>query len=104
MAYGWYSFDMEELEGQEVAVGRAGIMLVLDLPAIAEDPADRPKLPLTCTLIPDWRQGGEALCPRGSGHRPAPPNRTRSPQTAVGGHPAATREQHLQKKEQRLRE
>ena len=23
----WYSFDMEELEGQEVAVGRAGIML-----------------------------------------------------------------------------
>jgi hypothetical protein len=27
MAYGWYSFDMEELEGQEVAVGRAGIML-----------------------------------------------------------------------------
>ena len=27
MGYGWYSFDMEELEGQEVAVGRAGIML-----------------------------------------------------------------------------
>jgi len=27
MAYGWYSFDMEELEGQEVAAGRAGIML-----------------------------------------------------------------------------
>jgi hypothetical protein len=27
MAYGWYSFDMEELEGQEVKVGRAGIML-----------------------------------------------------------------------------
>jgi hypothetical protein len=27
MAYGWYSFDMEELEGQEVAHGRAGIML-----------------------------------------------------------------------------
>jgi hypothetical protein len=36
---------------------------VLDLPAIAEDPADRPKLPPTCTLIPDWRQAGEALCP-----------------------------------------
>jgi hypothetical protein len=27
MGYGWYSFDMEELEGQEVAVGRGGIML-----------------------------------------------------------------------------
>jgi hypothetical protein len=27
MGYGWYSFDMEELEGQEVAHGRAGIML-----------------------------------------------------------------------------
>jgi len=27
MAYGWFSFDMEELENQEVAAGRAGIML-----------------------------------------------------------------------------
>jgi len=36
---------------------------VLDLPAIAEDPTDRPQLPPTCTLIPDWRQPGEALCP-----------------------------------------
>jgi hypothetical protein len=36
---------------------------VLDLPAIAEDRAERPKLPPTCTLIPDWRQVGEALCP-----------------------------------------
>ena len=36
---------------------------VLDLPAVAEDPAERPKLPSTCTLIPDWRQAGEALCP-----------------------------------------
>jgi hypothetical protein len=27
MAYGWYSFDMVELEGQEKQVGRAGIML-----------------------------------------------------------------------------
>ncbi|MGB5135425.1 MAG: L,D-transpeptidase [Prochlorococcaceae cyanobacterium] len=26
-AYGWYSFDMVELEGQEKTVGRAGIML-----------------------------------------------------------------------------
>ena len=36
---------------------------VLDLPAVAEEPAERPKLPPTCTLIPDWRQPGEALCP-----------------------------------------
>ncbi len=36
---------------------------VLDLPAIAEDPAERPQLPPTCILIPDWRQVGEALCP-----------------------------------------
>lgn len=27
MGYGWYSFGLEELEGQEVAAGRAGIML-----------------------------------------------------------------------------
>jgi hypothetical protein len=26
-AYGWYSFDLEELEGQEAVNGRAGIML-----------------------------------------------------------------------------
>ena len=36
---------------------------VLDLSAIAEDPAERPQLPPTCNLIPDWRQPGEALCP-----------------------------------------
>jgi hypothetical protein len=36
---------------------------VLDLPAIAEDPAERPQLPPTCTLIHDWRAPGEALCP-----------------------------------------
>ncbi len=27
MAYGWFSFDMEELEGQEAVNGRSGIML-----------------------------------------------------------------------------
>jgi len=36
---------------------------VLDLPAIAEGQAERPQLPPTCTLIPDWREAGEALCP-----------------------------------------
>jgi hypothetical protein len=36
---------------------------VLDLPAIAEEPGERPQLPPTCTLIPDWRAPGEALCP-----------------------------------------
>jgi predicted phage terminase large subunit-like protein len=36
---------------------------VLDLPAIADPPQERPQLPPTCTLIPDWRRPGEALCP-----------------------------------------
>jgi len=36
---------------------------VLDLPAIAEPIKDRPRFPATCTLVPDWRQPGEALCP-----------------------------------------
>ena len=27
MAFGWYSFDMIDLEGQETGIGRAGIML-----------------------------------------------------------------------------
>ena len=36
---------------------------VLDLPAIAEPPEDRPQFPPTCTLVPDWRKPGEALCP-----------------------------------------
>jgi hypothetical protein len=27
MSYGWYSFDIEQLEQQEVKIGRAGIML-----------------------------------------------------------------------------
>ena len=36
---------------------------VLDLPAIAEPSEDRPQFPPTCTLVPDWRRPGEALCP-----------------------------------------
>ena len=36
---------------------------VLDLPAIAEPIRDRPRFPATCTVVPDWRQPGEALCP-----------------------------------------
>ena len=36
---------------------------VLDLPAIAEPMKDRPRFPATCTLVPDWRKPGEALCP-----------------------------------------
>ncbi|MGB5135407.1 MAG: terminase [Prochlorococcaceae cyanobacterium] len=36
---------------------------VLDLPAIAEHPQDRPQYPPTVTVEPDWRQPGEALCP-----------------------------------------
>jgi predicted phage terminase large subunit-like protein len=33
---------------------------ILNLPAIAEE---QPAFPTTCTVIPDWRQAGEALCP-----------------------------------------
>lgn len=42
---------------------------VVSLPAIAEDPRvrahsdGRPEFPSTCTVEPDWRAPGEALCP-----------------------------------------
>ena len=35
---------------------------VLDRPAIAEHPGERPAYPPTVTLEPDWREPGEALC------------------------------------------
>lgn len=34
---------------------------IVHLPAIAEE--DIPEYPVTCTVIPDWREAGEALCP-----------------------------------------
>jgi predicted phage terminase large subunit-like protein len=36
---------------------------VLNLPAIAELPAQQLTFPPSCTVEPDWRQPGEALCP-----------------------------------------
>jgi predicted phage terminase large subunit-like protein len=36
---------------------------ILNLPAIAEHPANRQTFPDTCTVEPDWRSPGEALCP-----------------------------------------
>jgi hypothetical protein len=36
---------------------------ILNLPAIAEHPGDRLPFPASCTVEPDWRQPGEALCP-----------------------------------------
>ena len=36
---------------------------VVDLPAIAEDWAERPSLPECVTVEEDWREPGEALCP-----------------------------------------
>jgi len=36
---------------------------LLNLPAIAEHPADRQSFPASCTVEPDWRQPGQALCP-----------------------------------------
>jgi hypothetical protein len=50
MAYGWFSFDMEELEGQEVAVGRAGIMLHGGGSACGWPGAWAPQQPLHPTL------------------------------------------------------
>ena len=50
MAYGWYSFDMEELEGQEAAVGRAGIMLHGGGSACGWPGAWAPQQPLHPTL------------------------------------------------------
>jgi predicted phage terminase large subunit-like protein len=35
---------------------------IVNLPALAE-PDDRPSYPATCTVHPDWRADGEALCP-----------------------------------------
>jgi hypothetical protein len=50
MAYGWFSFDMEELEGQEVAHGRAGIMLHGGGSACGWPGAWAPQQPLHPTL------------------------------------------------------
>ena len=50
MGYGWYSFDMEELEGQEVAHGRAGIMLHGGGSACGWPGAWAPQQPLHPTL------------------------------------------------------
>jgi predicted phage terminase large subunit-like protein len=38
---------------------------IIDLPALYEDPGDRPPLPEHCEVIADWRtEVGEALCPQ----------------------------------------
>ncbi len=36
---------------------------VVNFPAIAEGPDERPSFPPSCTVEPDWREPGEALCP-----------------------------------------
>lgn len=36
---------------------------IVNLPAIAEPADERPVFPVTCTVEPDWRKPGEALCP-----------------------------------------
>jgi len=38
---------------------------IIDLPALYEDPGDRPPLPSHCNVVPDWRSEiGEPLCPQ----------------------------------------
>jgi phage terminase large subunit-like protein len=36
---------------------------IFDFPALAEAPEMRPTYPASCTIVPDWRAPGEALCP-----------------------------------------
>jgi hypothetical protein len=50
MAYGWYSFDLEELEGQEARYGRAGIMIHGGGSACGWPGAWEPRQPLVPTL------------------------------------------------------
>lgn len=50
IAYGWYSFDLEELEGQENRYGRAGIMIHGGGTACGWPGAWEPKQPLVPTL------------------------------------------------------
>ncbi|WP_255093312.1 terminase [Synechococcus sp. J7-Johnson] len=59
-------WDHEDLIGwllQEEAGDAPHSWHLLNLPAIAEHPADRQTFPRTCTVEPDWRRAGEALCP-----------------------------------------
>jgi hypothetical protein len=59
-------WDHEDLIGwllQEEAGDAPHSWHLLNLPAIAEHPADRQTFPPTCTVEPDWRRAGEALCP-----------------------------------------
>ena len=101
MAYGWYSLDMEELEGQEVAHGRAGIMLHGGGSACGWPGAWAPQQPLHPTLgcirlhnadlhdrvLPLYRQGTvfvgvfqEKKCRRGwCCHRLGPDQANRAP-------------------------
>jgi hypothetical protein len=50
MAYGWYSFDLVELEGQETRYGRAGIMIHGGGSSNGWPGAWAPKQPLVATL------------------------------------------------------
>ena len=50
LAYGWFSFDLEELEGQEARYGRAGIMIHGGGSACGWPGAWAPEQPLVPTL------------------------------------------------------
>lgn len=53
-----------ELEANAPEGGREN-WTILDLPAISEDPGDRPPLPSHCNIVQDWREeAGIALCPQ----------------------------------------
>lgn len=48
----------EEAEGEEPEHWH-----IVSFAAIKENPGEEPAFPATCTVEPDWRQPGEALCP-----------------------------------------
>jgi predicted phage terminase large subunit-like protein len=63
----WHEDDLSgwllELEREAVADDdEPEHWYIVNLPAIA-DPDDQPTYPASCTVHPDWRQPGEALCP-----------------------------------------
>lgn len=53
-----------DLEANAPEAGREN-WTIIDLPAISEDLGDRPPIPDSCEVIPDWRtEPGIALCPQ----------------------------------------
>lgn len=60
----WNEADLAgELLAIEAQSERPERWRIVNLPAVAERPEDSVFFPATCTVLPDWRQPGEPLCP-----------------------------------------